>query len=411
MKLLRETLERVAQRVPFYQQRLAELGLKPESIKSLADVRRLPFTTGADLRAIYPNGLLAVDRTEAVRLHTSSGTTGKPKAIFFSRKDVDNAAELIARSLVSAGISRADVFQNMMSYGLFTGGLVMHYGAEKVGCLVIPAGPGTSERQLMLMQDFQTTVVHILPSYALYFASFLEQKGIDPRKDLTVRKAFVGAEPHTEETRRCIERIFGCDVYNSYGLTELNGPGVACECECKAGMHLWEDNYILEIINPATGEPLPDGQTGELVLTTLKREAMPILRYRTRDITSIVPEPCDCGRTHRRLVRFTGRSDDMLIIRGVNVFPQQIERVLMSFPQMGRNYLIIVEGLDDLVIKVELAPAAFDGQVDHLEALRQQMIEKLRAEIWIRPKVDLVPAGSLPVGQGKAKRVIDKRSL
>jgi len=411
MKLLRETLERVAQRVPFYQQRLAELGLKPESIKSLADVRRLPFTTGADLRAIYPNGLLAVDRTEAVRLHTSSGTTGKPKAIFFSRKDVDNAAELIARSLVSAGISRADVFQNMMSYGLFTGGLVMHYGAEKVGCLVIPAGPGTSERQLMLMQDFQTTVVHILPSYALYFASFLEQKGIDPRKDLTVRKAFVGAEPHTEETRRCIERIFGCDVYNSYGLTELNGPGVACECECKAGMHLWEDNYILEIINPATGEPLPDGQTGELVLTTLKREAMPILRYRTRDITSIVPEPCDCGRTHRRLVRFTGRSDDMLIIRGVNVFPQQIERVLMSFPQMGRNYLIIVEGLDDLVIKVELAPAAFDGQVDHLEALRQQMIEKLRAEIWIRPKVDLVPTGSLPVGQGKAKRVIDKRSL
>ncbi len=411
MKLLRETLERVAQRVPFYQQRLAELGLEPESIKSLADVRRLPFTTGADLRAIYPNGLLAVDRTEAVRLHTSSGTTGKPKAIFFSRKDVDNAAELIARSLVSAGISRADVFQNMMSYGLFTGGLVMHYGAEKVGCLVIPAGPGTSERQLMLMQDFQTTVVHILPSYALYFASFLEQKGIDPRKDLTVRKAFVGAEPHTEETRRCIERIFGCDVYNSYGLTELNGPGVACECECKAGMHLWEDNYILEIINPATGEPLPDGQTGELVLTTLKREAMPILRYRTRDITSIVPEPCDCGRTHRRLVRFTGRSDDMLIIRGVNVFPQQIERVLMSFPQMGRNYLIIVEGLDDLVIKVELAPAAFDGQVDHLEALRQQMIEKLRAEIWIRPKVDLVPAGSLPVGQGKAKRVIDKRSL
>jgi len=411
MKLLRETLERVAQRVPFYQQRLAELGLKPESIKSLADVRRLPFTTGADLRAIYPNGLLAVDRTEAVRLHTSSGTTGKPKAIFFSRKDVDNAAELIARSLVSAGISRADVFQNMMSYGLFTGGLVMHYGAEKVGCLVIPAGPGTSERQLMLMQDFQTTVVHILPSYALYFASFLEQKGIDPRKDLTVRKAFVGAEPHTEETCRCIERIFGCDVYNSYGLTELNGPGVACECECKAGMHLWEDNYILEIINPATGEPLPDGQTGELVLTTLKREAMPILRYRTRDITSIVPEPCDCGRTHRRLVRFTGRSDDMLIIRGVNVFPQQIERVLMSFPQMGRNYLIIVEGLDDLVIKVELAPAAFDGQVDPLEALRQQMIEKLRAEIWIRPKVDLVPTGSLPVGQGKAKRVIDKRSL
>ncbi len=411
IKLLQETLHRVMERVPFYRQRLAELNLQPADIRTLAEVRRLPFTTSDDLRAIYPDGLLAVDRAEAVRLHTSSGTTGKPKAIFFSRADVDNAAELIARSLVSAGITAADVFQNMMSYGLFTGGLVMHYGAEKVGCLVIPAGPGTSERQLMLMQDFRTTAVHILPSYALYFASYLEQKGLRPRQDLTVRKAFVGAEPHTEETRRRIEQIFGCDVYNSYGLTEMNGPGVACECEYKAGMHLWEDNFLLEIINPVTNEPLPDGQTGELVLTTLRREAMPILRYRTRDITSVVPEPCRCGRTHRRLARFVGRADDMLIIRGVNIFPQQVERVLMSFPQVGRNYLIIVEGLDDLTIKVELTPAAFDGQLEHLEALQQQIIEKLRAEIWIRPKVDLVPAGSLPVGEGKAKRVVDKRSL
>ncbi|HCL91485.1 MAG TPA: phenylacetate--CoA ligase [Verrucomicrobiota bacterium] len=411
IKLLQETLHRVRERVPFYRQRLAELNLQPADIRTLAEVRRLPFTTSDDLRAIYPDGLLAVDRAEAVRLHTSSGTTGKPKAIFFSRADVDNAAELIARSLVSAGITAADVFQNMMSYGLFTGGLVMHYGAEKVGCLVIPAGPGTSERQLMLMQDFRTTAVHILPSYALYFASYLEQKGLRPRQDLTVRKAFVGAEPHTEETRRRIEQIFGCDVYNSYGLTEMNGPGVACECEYKAGMHLWEDNFLLEIINPVTNEPLPDGQTGELVLTTLRREAMPILRYRTRDITSVVPEPCRCGRTHRRLARFVGRADDMLIIRGVNIFPQQVERVLMSFPQVGRNYLIIVEGLDDLTIKVELTPAAFDGQLEHLEALQQQIIEKLRAEIWIRPKVDLVPAGSLPVGEGKAKRVVDKRSL
>ena len=411
IKLLQETLHRVRERVPFYRQRLAEVNLQPADIRTLAEVRRLPFTTSDDLRAIYPDGLLAVDRAEAVRLHTSSGTTGKPKAIFFSRADVDNAAELIARSLVSAGITAADVFQNMMSYGLFTGGLVMHYGAEKVGCLVIPAGPGTSERQLMLMQDFRTTAVHILPSYALYFASYLEQKGLRPRQDLTVRKAFVGAEPHTEETRRRIEQIFGCDVYNSYGLTEMNGPGVACECEYKAGMHLWEDNFLLEIINPVTNEPLPDGQTGELVLTTLRREAMPILRYRTRDITSVVPEPCRCGRTHRRLARFVGRADDMLIIRGVNIFPQQVERVLMSFPQVGRNYLIIVEGLDDLTIKVELTPAAFDGQLEHLEALQQQIIEKLRAEIWIRPKVDLVPAGSLPVGEGKAKRVVDKRSL
>lgn len=410
-KLLQETLQRVAQRVPFYQQRFAELGIKPADIKSLADVRRLPFTTGADLRAIYPNGMLAMDSAEPVRLHTSSGTTGKPKAIFFSRADVDNAAELVARSLVSAGVSRQDVFQNMMGYGLFTGGLVMHYGAEKVGCLVIPAGPGTSERQLMLMQDFHTTAVHILPSYALYFASFLEQKGIDPRKDLAVRKAFVGAEPHTEETRRRIEQLFGCDVYNSYGLTEMNGPGVACECEHKAGMHLWEDNYILEIINPATGEPLPEGQTGELVLTTLKRQAMPILRYRTRDITSIDRTPCACGRTHARIRRITGRSDDMLIIRGANVYPQQVERVLMRFPEVGRNYLIRLEGLDEMIVQVELSGATFDGQLEHLVRLQEQIVEKLRAEIMVRPKIELVAPGSLPVSEGKAKRVVDNRKL
>jgi len=410
-KLLQETLQRVGERVPFYRQRFAELGIKPGDIKSLADVQRLPFTTGADLRAAYPDGMLAVDHAEPVRLHTSSGTTGKPKAIFFSRKDVDNAAHLIARSLVAAGVTNKDVLQNMMSYGLFTGGLVMHYGAEKLGCLVIPAGPGTSERQFMLMQDFKTTAVHILPSYALYFASFLERKGLDPRKDLTIRKAFVGAEPHTEETRRRIEEAFGCDVYNSYGLTEMNGPGVAFECEHKAGLHLWEDYFLLEIINPVTGEPLPEGQTGELVLTSLRREAMPILRYRTRDITSIIPEPCKCGRTHRSLARITGRSDDMLIIRGVNIFPQQIERVLMSFPQVGRNYLIIVEGLDDMTIQVELTPLAFDGHAEHLAALQHQMVEKLRAEIWVKPKVELLAAGALPVAEGKAKRVIDKRSL
>ena len=411
LKRLQETVQRVAQRVPIYQGKFKEMGVTPGDIKSLDDVRRLPFTTGADLRTIYPDGMLAVDREEPVRLHTSSGTTGKPKAIFFSRNDVNNSAELIARSLVMTGVTRKDVFQNMMSYGLFTGGLVMHYGAEKVGCLVIPAGPGTSERQLMLMQDFKTTVVHILPSYALYFASFLEQKGINPRKDISLRKAFVGAEPHSEETRRRIEQAFDCDVYNSYGLTEMNGPGVAFECEHKAGLHLWEDNFILEIINPATGEPLPDGETGELVLTTLKREAMPIIRYRTRDITSIITEPCECGRTHRRLNRITGRSDDMLIIRGTNIFPQQIERVLMSFPQVGRNYVIVIEGLDDMTIKVELSAAGFDGQVEHLAALQTQMIEKLKAETWVKPKVELLAPGALPVAEGKAKRVIDKRSL
>jgi len=411
LERLQQTVQRVAQRVPLYQQRLAELQVQPSDIRTLEDVRRLPFTTGADLRSIYPRGLLAVDADEPVRLHTSSGTTGKPKALFFSRNDVNNAAELIARSLVMTGITRQDVFQNMMSYGLFTGGLVMHYGAEKVGCLVIPSGPGSSERQLMLMQDFGTTAVHILPSYALYFASYLEQHNLQPQRDLKLRKAFVGAEPHTEETRRRIEQIFGIDVYNSYGLTEMNGPGVAFECEHKAGLHLWEDNFILEIIDPATGDPVPDGTPGEVVLTTLKREAMPILRYRTRDITSIIPEPCACGRTHRRLNRFTGRSDDMLIVRGVNIFPQQIERVLMATPQVGRNYVIQLDGLDDMTVRVELAANAFDGQVEHLAALEHQLVEKLRAELWVKPKVELVAAGALPVAEGKAKRVIDNRSI
>jgi phenylacetate-CoA ligase len=410
LERLRETVRRL-ERVPFYRGKFFESGLKPEAIKSPADVRRLPFTTAADLRENYPDGLLAVSRDDVLRLHTSSGTTGKPKALFFSRRDVDTAADLIARALCMTGVTRRDVFQNMMSYGLFTGGLVMHYGAEKIGCMVIPAGPGTSERQLLLMQDFGTTTIHITPSYAFYFADFLEKKGIDPRNDLALRKAFVGAEPYTEETRRKIEAALGIDVYNSYGLTEMNGPGVAFECEGKRGMHLWEDNYVMEIINPATGEPVGEGETGELVLTSINREAMPLLRYRTRDLTSLLPGPCACGRTHRRIHRITGRSDDMLIVRGVNIFPQQIERVLMAMPQIGRNYLIVLEGLDEMTVKVELSPAAFDGEVGHLTQLQNEVTDKLRAELWIRPKVDLVASGSLPVAEGKAKRVIDKRSL
>ena len=407
---LRETVRRL-ERVPFYRAKFRASRLKPEDLKTADDIRRLPFTTAADLRANYPNALLAVGRDEVLRLHTSSGTTGKPKALFFSRRDLDNAAELLARAFCMTGVTRSDVFQNMMSYGLFTGGLMMHYGAEKVGCMVIPSGPGTSERQLLLMQDFGTTVVHVTPSYAFYFADFLEKKGIDPRKSLTLRKAFVGAEPYTEETRSKIEAALGIEVYNSYGLTEMNGPGVAFECEGKCGMHVWEDNFVLEVIDPATGEPVSDGQTGELVLTSVNREAMPLLRYRTRDLTSIIAGPCACGRTHRRIHRISGRSDDMLIVRGVNIYPQQIERVLMSMPQIGRNYVIQLEGLDEMTVRVELSPSGFDGEVEHLAQLQNLVAEKLRAELFVRPKVDLVASGSLPVAEGKAKRVIDKRSM
>jgi phenylacetate-CoA ligase len=411
LERLKQTAARVYERVPAYRKKFDAVGLKPEAIRSLADLGRLPFTTGADLRDAYPAGMLAVPLDETLRLHTSSGTTGKPKALFFSRQDVDNAAELCARCFAATGMTKRDVFQNMMTYGLFTGAFVAHYGAEKLGCLVVPVGPGNSERQLLMMRDFRTTSIHLTPSFALYFADFLEKKGIDPRKDLALKRAFVGAEPYTEETRRKIEDGLGIKVYNSYGLSEMNGPGVAFECQHQSGMHLWEDHYIMEIIDPDTGEILPAGERGELVLTTLCREAMPILRYRTRDITSIAAEPCPCGRTSRRIQRIMGRADDMLIVRGVNIYPQQIERVLMSVPKVGRNYLIILDGLDEMTIKVELAEAGFDGQLEHVVALQEEIKALLRAEILTKPKVDLVAPGTLPISEGKAKRVIDNRTL
>ena len=411
LQRLQTTVFRVLAGVPFYQRRLAECQVAADDLHSLADLPRLPFTTNADLRENYPDGLLAVPRDQVTRLHTSSGTTGKPKALFFSRADVDQAAELIARCLVMTGCTRGDVLQNMMTYGLFTGALVMHYGAEKVGMLVIPAGPGNSERQVMLMQDFRTTVFHTTPSYALYLADFLERRGIDPRKELALRKGLIGAEAHSEETRRKVEAALGIDAYNSYGLSEMNGPGVAFECEQKAGMHLWEDNFLLEVIHPDTGLPVPDGERGELVLTTLCREAMPLLRYRTRDLTRVIPEPCPCGRTHRRITRITGRSDDMLVVRGVNIYPQQIERVLMAVPELGRNYLIHLHGLDEMVVKVELSAARFDGRVENLVRLEERVVEKLRAEILVKPKVELSAPGALPVSEGKAKRVLDERVL
>ena len=408
---LQALVARLHERVPLYRERFARAGVTAESITSLNDLRRLPFTTSADLRDTYPAGLLVVPMDEALRLHTSSGTTGRPKALFFSPRDVENAAELCARSFVATGLTARDVFQNMMTYGLFTGALVAHYGAEKVGCLVIPAGPGNSEKQLALMQDFGTTAVHLTPSFALYFADFLDAKGPDARKPLKLRRAFVGAEPYSVETRDKIEHGLGVEVFNSYGLSEMNGPGVAFECVERAGMHLWEDHFILEVIDPRTDEPLPDGEPGELVLTTLCREAMPLLRYRTRDITSVVPGPCACGRTHRRLARITGRADDMLIVRGVNVYPQQIEHVLMSITQVGRNYLILLEGRDDMTVQAELAHGEGGMSDEQRSALEGEIAARLRSEILTKPKVKLLPPASLPISEGKAKRVIDRRTL
>jgi len=411
LEKLGETLRHVYANVPFYRSRCDEAGIDPSRIKSLDTIKRLPFTTSDDLRLNYPYGLLAVPKDEVVRVHTSSGTTGKPKALFFSKGDIERSANLIARCLVMTGTGKSDTLQNMMTYGLFTGALVMHYGAERVGALVIPAGPGNTDRQISLMRDFGTTAVHITPSYALYLASVLQKKGIDPGKDLNLRRAYMGAEPYSEETRKKIENLFGIDVYNSYGLTEMNGPGVAFECPYKNGMHLWEDHFLVEIINPETGEVLDEAREGELVITSLRREAMPLIRYRTRDITKILSDTCACGRTHRRISRIMGRSDDMFVVKGVNIFPQQIEQILMGIKGVAQNYQIVLESLDQLTIKVEISKDLFDGNIDHLLKLQAAITAKVRAEILVKPTIELLEPGTLPVSEGKAKRVIDIRTM
>jgi len=411
LEKLRETLRHVHANVPFYQSRCDDADLDPESMRSLDDIKRLPFTTSDDLQLNYPFGLLAVPKDDVVRVHTSSGTTGKPKALFFSKGDIERSANLIARCLVMTGTGKGDTLQNMMTYGLFTGALVMHYGAERVGALVIPAGPGNTDRQISLMRDFETTAVHITPSYALYLASVLQKKGIDPGKDLNLRRAYMGAEPYSEETRKKIEYLFGIDVYNSYGLTEMNGPGVAFECPYKNGMHLWEDHFLVEIIDPETGEVLDEGREGELVITSLRRDAMPLIRYRTRDITKIMSDTCACGRTHRRISRIMGRSDDMFVVKGVNIFPQQIEQVLMGIKGVAQNYQIVLESLDQLTIKVEISKDLFDGNIDHLLKLQALITAKVRAEILVKPSIELLEPGTLPVSEGKAKRVIDLRTM
>ncbi|MEN2985235.1 MAG: phenylacetate--CoA ligase [Thermodesulfovibrionaceae bacterium] len=411
LKRLKKTVKKVYQRVLYYKKKFKETGVTPEDIKSLEDVRRLPFTTKEDLYVDYPYGLLAVPKERVIRVHTSSGTTGKPKAIFFSKTDINNSAELIARCLVMTGAQKGDILQNSMTYGLFTGAFVMHYGAEKVGIFVIPAGPGNTERQIALMQDFGTTMLHMTPSYALYVASLIYDKGIDPKKDLKLKRAYLGAEPYSEQTRKKIENMLFIDVYNCYGLTEMNGPGVGFECPYKEGLHIWEDHFLLEVINPETCEVLPDGEIGELVLTTLNREAMPLIRYRTRDLAKVISEPCKCGRTHRRISRILGRTDDMFIVRGVNIFPQQIEQVLMGIKGVAQNYQIVLESLDEMIVRVEIDREIFDGRIDKLVKIKEEITEKIRSNTMVKPKVELLEPGTLPISEGKAKRVIDRRTI
>jgi phenylacetate-CoA ligase len=394
---------------PFYKDRFKNSDYK---IKSLEDIKKIPFTTKQDLRDSFPYGLLTLDLEHVVRLHSSSGTTGNPTVIFHTKEDLDDWTNLVARCMYMVGVRKNDVFQNIMGYGLFTGGLGFHYGAEKLGVLTIPIGPGNSKRQIWFMQNFKSTVVHILPSYALHLYSYFKELGIDPKKDLNLKIAFIGSEPHTIEIRRKIEELYGVKAYDSYGLSEINGPGVAFECQYQNGLHLWEDSFLAEIINPKTGEVLADGEEGELVLTTLKRKAMPILRYRTRDLTRIIPEKCPCGRTHRRIEMIKGRSDDMLIINGVNIFPMQIEQTLMKMPEIGHNYIIEIKKenfMDKITVKVEINEGAFQGTINEVEILQKEITDQLKNELGVNPIVKLLEAGSLPQSEGKAIRVVDLR--
>ncbi|SHN67153.1 phenylacetate--CoA ligase family protein [Desulfovibrio litoralis] len=411
---LQNTVEQ-ALKAPYYAKKLKEAKINASTIKSLDDLKKIPFTTKDDLRAGYPDAFLATPRSEIVRLHASSGTTGTPTVICHTQDDINSWADLMARCMYMVGIRREDSFQNMAGYGLFTGGLGIHYGAERLGCMTIPAGAGNTRRQLKFIQDFKVKAVHILPSYALHIGEKLKEDGFDPR-ELPAKIALIGAEPHTEEARQRIEHLLGLRAFNSYGLSEMNGPGVAFECIAQNGLHVWEDAYIVEIIDPKTLEPVKDGEIGELVFTTLCRKGMPILRYRTRDLSRFINGSCVCGREHRRIDRILGRSDDMLIIKGCNFYPMQVEQVLLSFPQVGQNYVLelIKEGsIDQLQVKVEINPAFFEEEKKEdmrvLHQLQRNIAERLKDELLFTPKVDLVEANSLPKSEGKAIRVVDKR--
>lgn len=397
----------------FYKQRFKEAGLEPGDIRSLDDIRKIPFTTKQDLRDTYPFGMASVPLSQCVRLHSSSGTTGNPTVILHTQKDLDEWANAVARCLWMVGCRPDDVFQNTSGYGMFTGGLGFQYGAERLGMLTVPAAAGNTRRQLKFFTDFGTTVVHAIPSYATRIYEVMQQEGIDPRRDTKLRTLVIGAEPHSEEQRRRIQDMLGVKAYNSFGMSEMCGPGVAFECKEQNGMHIWEDYYIVEIVDPKTLEPVPDGEIGELVLTTINREAMPLLRYRTRDLTRIIPGECPCGRHHKRIDRMKGRSDDMIVLRGVNIFPIQVEQVLMRYKELGSNYLITLktdEVNDSMTVEVELAQS-YTGGHDAQKALIKSITSRLHDEILITPLVMLLQPGSLAQSEGKAVRVKDVRNV
>ncbi|NOY65363.1 MAG: phenylacetate--CoA ligase [Nitrospirae bacterium] len=414
LKRLQNVVERVYATVEPYRKKMDDAGVKPSDIKSLDDLRRLPFTTKEDLRDNYPFGMFAVPLERIVRVHASSGTTGKPTVVGYTKRDIDTWAELMARTLTCAGVHRGDIVHNAYGYGLFTGGLGFHYGAERLGATVIPISGGNTKRQIMIMRDFGSTVLTCTPSYALNIAEVIKDSGIDP-SELKLRVGIFGAEPWSDKMRGEIEKKLGIDAIDIYGLSEIIGPGVSVECvEKKEGLHIFEDHFIPEIIDPETGEVLPHGESGELVFTTLTKEAFPVIRYRTRDITRLITEPCICGRTLCRMEKVTGRTDDMLIIRGVNVFPSQIEHVLMSIEGVEPHYQIIVDregALDVMEVLVEVSEQLFSDEIKTLEGFAKRIEQELKEALAVSCKVRLVEPRTIQRSEGKAKRVIDKRKI
>jgi phenylacetate-CoA ligase len=412
LQLLKEKVKFCYENTAFYKKKFKSAGITPDDIKTLEDIQKIPFTVKNDLRDNYPLGMVGVKLDELVEIHASSGTTGNPIIGAYTKSDMDVWEELMARSLYTTGVRRQDVTHIAYGYGLFTGGLGFHYGAQKIGTAIIPAGGGMTQRQIKLMKDLGTTVLCCTPSFAVYLAETMAKDGVNPRKDLKLRIGLFGAEPWSEKIRERIESDLGIEAFDVYGLTELCGPGVSIECSEHDGMHIWEDHFLVETIDPKTGEALPAGEQGELVFTSLTKSGLPILRYRTRDISVVKTERCACGRTHARMMRVRGRSDDMLIIRGVNVFPSQVEYVLMSFPELASQYQIILDrpgALDIFTIKVELTEKTVQTQVD-LNVLKRRILEKVHNVIGLSPILELVKPGEIPRTAGKAQRVLDLRS-
>ena len=407
LKRLKWTL-RQAQEVGLYQKKFKEAGISPDDIRTLDDVEKLPFTYKKELQAGYPFGLFAVPLKEIIRIHTTSGTTGKPTVVGYTRQDLENWSELIARNMTMIGLGEDDIFQNAVNYGLFTGGLGFHYGAEKIGMTVIPSATGNTRRQIEMIEDFGVTAIHCTPSYALHLAEVAESMG----KTLdTLKTGIFGAEPWSENTRVELERRLGVKAYDSYGLSEMYGPGVAFECPEHNGLHIWHDCYLTEVIDPVTGERLAPGERGEMVITPLVKEALPLVRYRTGDITRLLEGECACGRG-QKIERITGRSDDMLVIRGINIFPSQIEHVLRSLPEVGDQFMVYVDRvrhLDEMTIEVEMTRAGFSGELQDLARVQKKIAGELHNTLGLRTAVKLVEPGSLPRFEGKAKRVVDRR--